>query len=259
MDWGVGHYEHTAKALLPAAGVLVHAADLRAGERVVDVGCGTGNAALLAAAAGAVVTAVDPSPRLLAVTAASAEQRHLDVTCALGEAASIPAPDAAFDCLLSNFGVVFAPDPDAAVKEMGRVLGPEGRVAVTSWIPGGALGALANAAEQLVRRSLGAAPAPPGFAWHDRAALDPLFGRHDMAVNTRGPYELTFTASSPEEYLDAEMRNHPMAVRGLEVLRQRGKAEQGVEQLLEVLRKHNEDPKAFRTTSRYVVVLARRT
>lgn len=259
MDWGIGHYEHTAKALLPAAGVLVHVADLRAGERVVDVGCGTGNAALLAAAAGAVVTAVDPSPRLLGVTAASAEQRHLDVTCALGEAASIPAPDAAFDCLLSNFGVIFAPDPDAAVKEMVRVLRPEGRIAVTSWVPGGALGALANAAEQLVRSSLGAAPAPPGFDWHDRVALAPLFARHDMAVNMQGPYELTFTASSPEEYLDAEMRNHPMAVRGLEVLRQRGKAEHAVEQLLEVLRKHNEDPKAFRTTSRYVVVLARRT
>lgn len=142
---------------------------------------------------------------------------------------------------------------------MGRVLGPEGRVAVTSWVPGGALGALSNAAEQLVRRSLGAAPAPPGFAWHDRAALDPLFGRYDMAVNTRGPYELTFTASSPEECLDTEMRSHPMAVRALEVLRQRGKAEHAVEQLLEVLREHNEDPKAFRTTSRYVVVLARRT
>ena len=258
LDWGVGHYERTAEMLLPAADVLVHDAGVRAGERVVDVGCGTGNAALLAAAEGADVTAVDPSPRLLAVTSARAEQQHVDVTCALGQAASIPAPDRAFDCVLSNFGVIFAADADAAVKEMARVLAFDGRVALTSWLPGGGLGALAKAAQELVRSAVGAPPGPPGFAWHDESALTALFLRYGMTTTLGGPHELTFTATSPEDYLDAEMKSHPMAVTGLEVLQQRGQAEQALEQLLEVLRTHNEDPKAFRSTSRYVVVLARR-
>ncbi len=257
-DWGIGHYERTAEMLLPAADVLVRAAAVRSGERVIDVGCGTGNAALLAAARGADVTAVDPSPRLLAVSSARAEQDHVDVTCALGEAASIPAPDRAFDCVLSNFGVIFAADAHAAVKEMARVLALDGRVALTSWLPGGALEALAKAAQQLVRSAVGAPPAPPGFAWHDESALAALFLQHGMTTNLEGPHELTFTATSPEDYLDAEMKSHPMAVTGLEVLRQRGHAEQALEQLLEVLRSHNEDPKAFRSTSRYIVVLARR-
>ncbi len=258
MDWGIGHYERTAEMLLPAADVLVHAAAVRAGERVVDVGCGTGNAALLAAAEGADVTAVDPSPRLLSVTSSRAEQHHVDVTCALGEAASIPAPDRAFDCVLSNFGVIFAADANAAVKEMSRVLAVDGRVALTSWLPGGALGAFAKAAQQLVRSAVGAPPAPPGFAWHDESALAALFLEHGMATNLEGPHELTFTATSPEDYLDAEMESHPMAVTGLQVLQQRGHAERAREHLLDVLRTHNEDPKAFRSTSRYIVVLAAR-
>jgi cyclopropane fatty-acyl-phospholipid synthase-like methyltransferase len=66
-DWGRGNYERTAEQLLPAAQTLVDAARLRLGERVLDLGSGTGNAALLAAAGGARVTAVDPSERLLSV------------------------------------------------------------------------------------------------------------------------------------------------------------------------------------------------
>lgn len=259
IDWGVGHYERTAEMLHPAAEALVRAAGVLPGERALDLGCGTGNVALLAAAAGAYVTALDPSPRLLTVTAASAEQRGLDLTCALGEAASIPAADGTFDCLLSNFGVIFASDPGAAINEMARVLVPGGRVALTSWLPGGALGALASTAEQLVRAATGAPPAGSGFAWHDASALEALFASHGMTMTVEGPHHLVFTARSPEEYLDAEMANHPMAVTAFEVLQQHGQAEQAREELLQVLRAHNEDAKGFRSTSRYVVVLARRS
>lgn len=109
-DWGVGHYERTAATLLTAARVLVDAAALCSGEHVVDAGCGTGNVALLAAAAGARVTAVAPSPRLLHVTHATARATGLAVRCELGDAGGLPVPDDSVDCYLSNFGLVFAPD-----------------------------------------------------------------------------------------------------------------------------------------------------
>ena len=257
-DWGVGHYERTAEMLLPAAGVLVDTASLRPGERVLDLGCGTGNAALLAAAAGAEVTAIDPSPRLLGVASATAEREGLALTCQQGDAASIPSPDAAFDCVLSNFALIFVPDPDAAVQELKRVGKADCRIAFTAWLPGGALGALASTAQELVRSAVGAPPPDPGFPWHDHRSVQALFSRHGMSTTVSEPHDLVVTATSPEEFLEAEMANHPLAIAGDEVFRSRGVSEEARERLLTVLREQNEDGDAFRSTSRYVVVVAAR-
>lgn len=259
LDWGLGAYERTAEMLLPAARFLVETAALKTGERVLDVGCGTGNAALLAAAAGAHVTAMDPSPRLLDVARESANQQGLTLTCVPGEAAALPAPDKSSDCVLSNFALIFAPDPDAAVAEIARVLDDEGRALFTAWLPGGGIGAFASTAQELVRTALGAPPPPPGFAWHDAAAVEPLFARHGMAASTHESRELAFTASSPADYLEAERISHPMAVAGFQLLEQLGQAKQAEERLLAVLTAHNEDPAAFRCTSRYVVFSARKS
>ena len=68
VDWGLGRYEETAAALEPVAGIVVDHADVKPGERALDLGCGTGNAAMALARAGAIVTAVDPAARLLEVT-----------------------------------------------------------------------------------------------------------------------------------------------------------------------------------------------
>src|SRR6185503_12551893 len=103
LDWGVGHYEHTADRFLPIAERVVDRAVLASGERVVDVGTGTGNAALLAAARGATVTGVDPAERLLDVARAHAAERDLDATFVAGEAAALPLPDAGADVVLSVF------------------------------------------------------------------------------------------------------------------------------------------------------------
>lgn len=258
LDWGVGCYERTAEVLLPAAQVVVDVAALRAGERVLDVGCGTGNVALLAAATGARVTAVDPSERLLGVASTAARERGLDVTCALGEAAALPVPEASVDCLLSNFGIIFAPQADAVAAEMARVLTPGGRVVFTAWLPGGAVGACASTAQELVREALGAPPASPGFPWHDVAAVADVFSTHGLSVAAGRHEHIVFTASSPEEFLDAESANHPMAIAGFELLRQRGQADAARGRLLQVLRDDNEDAGSFRATNRYVVLVARR-
>ena len=258
VDWSVGRYERTAAALAPAAAVLVAVAGLRPGERVVDVGCGTGDVALLAAAAGAQVVAVDPAPRLLDVTREEARRRDLDVTCERGVASSLPVPDGSCDCLLSGFGVIFSPDAEATAGEVARVLTAGGRLLLTAWLPGGALGALAMTAERLVRAATGAPPPSPGFAWHDPTSLGELFAPHDMATSVDGPHELVFSAGSPEEYLDAELEHHPLARTGFGALREHGAADAAHAALLQVLRDHNESSDAFRSTSRYVVVTARR-
>ena len=257
VDWGIGQYERNAVVLLPAARLLVDAAALRPGEHVVDVGCGTGNAALLAAAAGAHVTAVDPSPRLLGVTDGEAQRQRLSVTCELAQAAALPLPDRSCDCLLSNFGIIFASDPDAAVAEIARVLRADGRALFTAWLPGGGIGKLTETFQALVRESMGAPPAAPSFAWHNESALKPLFLRHGLDAAVDSLHELVFAATSPEAYLEGEVQSHPLAVAGFEVLHQRGKADEAHDRLVKVLKDHNEDPQGFRSTSRYALVIAR--
>jgi SAM-dependent methyltransferase len=155
-DWSVGRYEETASQLLPAAELLVEDAGPLAGERVVDVGCGTGNAALLAAARGAQVTGVDPALRLLDVARARAAAAAVDATFLAGEAAALPLADNSADLMLSVFGVIFAPDPQAAAAELARVTADDGRILLTAWIPGGAISRMNQVAQQAVLRTLGA-------------------------------------------------------------------------------------------------------
>jgi SAM-dependent methyltransferase len=92
MDWDAGNYERIATQLLPAARVVIDRAAPLQGERVLDIGCGTGNAAILAAERGARVTAVDPAQRLLDIGRAEAAARGVDVAFLRGEAARLPLP-----------------------------------------------------------------------------------------------------------------------------------------------------------------------
>ena len=126
MDWGVGKYEQTAAQLLPTAETVIDAAGPVKGETLIDLGCGTGNAALIAARRGALVTGVDPAPRLLEIAAANARAEGLSIDFAEGEAAAIPLADGFAKVLVSVFGVIFAPDAEAAATEMGRVSAADG-------------------------------------------------------------------------------------------------------------------------------------
>jgi SAM-dependent methyltransferase len=256
IDWGIGHYEDTAARLEPAARVVVERAAPVGGERVVDVGCGTGNAALLAAERGAAVTGVDPAERLLAVARETAAARGLDATFAAGEAAALPLEDGAADVVVSVFGVIFAPDPRAAAAEMARVTAPGGRIVLSAWLPSGTVHQALRVASVTVRDALGAPAGPPPFAWHERDALAELFAPHGLEV-TLEEASLAFTAPSAQAFL-REQAAHPMAVAGEAVLGPRGESDALRERMLAIYEDANEDAAAFRVTSRYVLGIARR-
>jgi ubiquinone/menaquinone biosynthesis C-methylase UbiE len=109
----------------------LEALGLRAGERVVDVGCGPGYLCAEMAAAGARVTGVDPSPAMLAL----AERRGTGVELAAGDALSLPVEDATFDAAVSTQVYEYVADIAAALREARRVLRPGGRLLVldTDW------------------------------------------------------------------------------------------------------------------------------
>lgn len=258
VDWGVGRYESTAEQLAPASREVVELAEVRSGERVLDVGTGTGNAALLAASRGAQVTAVDPAARLLDVAQARARDAGYDIAFLPGEAAALPLPDGAFDVVLSVFAAIFAPDPAAALAEMARVLAPEGRLLLSAWVPGGAVSRMNQTAGEAVAAAVGAPPGPPPFAWHETDAVTALAGPLGLTV-ARAERTIAFTAASPQAYVEAELERHPMALMSRQVLAQHGVDDAPLlARLVEVLSEGNEDPAAFRATSSYVIWTLRR-
>lgn len=258
VDWGIGNYERTAAQLLPAARVLVERAAPTPGERVVDVGCGTGNAALLAAARGARVTGVDPAARLLEVAREQAATDGVGAEFVGGDVVSIPLADGEADLVTSVFGVIFAPDPVAAAAEMARVAAPDGRIVLSAWIPVGPISETGRLARETVTRVLNLPPGPPPFAWHELDALAGLFEPHGFEVTTE-EHEIAFTAPSVEEQVDGDQQNHPLAIAGRAVLAQHaGELEALREKVLRIYEHANEDPNAFKTTSRYVIATAQR-
>nr|WP_246486834.1 class I SAM-dependent methyltransferase [Kribbella qitaiheensis] len=270
IDWGVGRYEATGELLAPVSEVVVGLVGPLAGRPVLDLGCGTGNAALAAAARGAVVTGVDPAGRLLEVARGRAAAQGLDAEFVVGDAAGIPVKDQSVELVMSVFGVIFSPDPAAAVAEMVRVVAPDGRIVVTDWLPGGPLTVVNGTAAKFMGEVFGggdgpaqprdAADKPKSLAWHDPEALHAAFAPYGFTVEVLRK-SLVFDNASAEEYL-AHSAQHPMAVSADAALSQRpDAAELRAElksRLLAAAQSVNEDPEGYRITAHYTVATARR-
>ncbi|MEA2533693.1 MAG: hypothetical protein QOJ93_1504 [Actinomycetota bacterium] len=256
IDWGIGEYERFATDLEPAALQVVELAQVTAGERVLDVACGTGNAALLAAGAGGVVNGLDAAPRLIEVARTRAAAAGLDASFAVGDLHDLGFENETFDVVLSVFGVIFAADPERAVAEIIRVLRPGGRALLSVWVPAGAINAMVGAFMGAVAAATGL-KGGPRFAWDDPQAVGEVAARHGADVDVvEGAIE--FVAESPEAYLAANEAHHPMSIAGGAVLQQAGTAAATREQALRILRDGNEDSHGFRVTSNYLVLQIRR-
>lgn len=131
--WSGATYERVAAAFAPIHRRMVETLEVRPGERFLDLACGTGGVALVAARAGAEVTGLDLSADQLAKARAAAADEGLTIRFDEGDAQALPYSDASFDALASAFGVIFAPDHLRAAGELSRVCAPGARIAVTSW------------------------------------------------------------------------------------------------------------------------------
>lgn len=137
--WQAEGYALLERRLAPASELVLDAAQVVAGRHVLDVGTGSGNGLLAAAARGATATGVDLSPTMLArATQRCAELvRAGAVTLIRGDANRLPLPDRCADAVVSTFGVIFVPDPAEGIAEMVRCCRPGGRVAISAWRPEG--------------------------------------------------------------------------------------------------------------------------
>ncbi len=187
--WSAGDFSVIARSDMPAAEALVASADPHANARVLDVACGSGNVALVAARRHCVVTGVDFAPGLLERARERARAERLDVRFVDGDCQALPSEDAAFDFVFSSFGVMFAPDQGQAARELARVCRPGGTLALANWSPEGA------SAEffRIVAENLPPAPGlEPPTRWGTAAGIHALFGAY--AARTR------FSRRSVTEY-----------------------------------------------------------
>ncbi len=177
--WASGDYAVVGSTLVIMGELLCEAVDLRAGQRVLDVATGSGNAALSAARRFCKVTGVDYVPALLERGRELATAERLEVTFVEGDAEDIPFPDASFDVVLSILGSMFAPDQEKAAGELLRVCRPGGKIAMANWTPDGFIG-------QMFRVTSRYAPPPPGLKppvlWGTEERLRELFGEGVTSV-----------------------------------------------------------------------------
>jgi SAM-dependent methyltransferase len=135
--WSSGDFTVIGRQLMPVSEALCETMDPRPNERVLDVGCGSGNAALVAARRFCEVTGVDYVPELVERARLRAAAEGTPARFEVADAQALPFPEASFDLVLSTVGVMFAPDQTTAAGELLRVCRPGGRIGLASWTPEG--------------------------------------------------------------------------------------------------------------------------
>lgn len=177
--WASGDFAVIGTTLQIVGESLAEAVDVRAGERVLDVAAGNGNATLAAARRFATVTSTDYVTALLDKGRARAQAEGLSVGFQFADAESLPFSASSFDVVLSTFGAMFTPDHAAPAREMLRVLRPGGRIGLANWTPEGFIGQLFKVIGAYV-------PPPAGLKspalWGTEPHIVELFGSRADAI-----------------------------------------------------------------------------
>ena len=196
--WSTGNYALIGSTLQIVGETLCEALDLRAGMRVLDVAAGNGNATLAAARRWCEVTSTDYVPTLLDSARRRAEANGYAIDFQQADAENLPFADAAFDAVVSTFGVMFTPDQDKAASEMARVCRPGGHIGMANWTPESFIGQVFKTIGKYI-------PPAPGVKspalWGTRARLEELFGQAAAEIRTT-ERAFVFRYRSSQHWLD---------------------------------------------------------
>ena len=201
--WTAGDYPDVAHRLEPVAEVMTERVGARTGLSLLDVGTGSGNVALAAARAGALVTGLDLTPKLVDAARARALEEGLEIELIEGDAEALPFADASFDAVTSCFGVIFAPRHHLAAGELVRVARPGATIALTGWTPAGFVGTTFRTSASFMP------PPPPGFvapvAWGEEDHVAELFEGTGVELSFER-LTVAFTGDSAEGWLELDER-----------------------------------------------------
>jgi len=195
--WSSGDYAVVGTTLQIVGEQLCEALDVRAGQKVLDVAAGNGNATLAAARRWCDVTSTDYVPALLSRGRERAAAERLKIEFQEADAEALPFPDAAFDVVMSTFGVMFTADQDKAAAELTRVCKHGGKIGLANWTPDGFIG-------QIFKTIGKHLPPPAGVKspalWGTKARIEEMFGAEASSIRCE-PRHFVFRYRSPEHWM----------------------------------------------------------
>ena len=198
--WMAGDFGKIARSYEPGAAEFINRLNIQPDEQVLDVACGTGNLAIPAARNGAQVTGIDIAPNLVEQAQAWAHTEGLAIRFEEGNAEQMPYAAASFDTIVTMFGAMFAPRPDATAGELVRVCRPGGRIAMANWTPDGFIGQMFKIMGKHVPPAPGA---PSPLQWGNEAVVAERLGDQiaDLRCTQRTiTFHFPFSAAATVEY-----------------------------------------------------------
>jgi len=172
--WMAGDYDRFSRYMEGDARSFYERLDVPAGARLLDVACGSGQLALIAAREGVRVVGVDIAANLIERARARAAAEGLQARFEEADAEALPFEEASFDVVASLIGAMFAPRPHLVARELARVCVPGGTIAMANWTPGGFVGRMF----QTVARFIAPAGMPSPVLWGDEATVRERLGAY---------------------------------------------------------------------------------
>jgi len=254
--WTAGDYAEVAERIVSVGEYIAERAGAGPGVKLLDVATGTGNVSVPAARAGAEVTGLDLTPKLLEDQRERAAAAGVEIELVEGDAEELPFADGSFDRVTSCFGVMFAPRQPVAAAELLRVTRPGGEIVVAAWTPDGTVG-------RLFRLTSSYMPPPPeGFQppvmWGVEEYVRGLFA--DSGAELEFEHRtVTFEGESVQAWIDRDEQILGPALMAKAALEGQGRYEEMRSEMFALHEAVNEaQDGSFRAPAEYLVTVARK-
>lgn len=257
--WSAGNFDAMAEHIWGVGARVVEATSVAPGDDVLDVGCGTGNAATRAAKAGGKVTGLDLTPELFDDARRHAAEEGVELELIEGDAEDLPFGDESFDVVLSTFGCMFAPRHDVAAAQIARVVRPGGRIGITAWTPEGKIGGFFKmVSSHMPPPTPGVATGPP-LLWGTEDHLTGLFSGSGIELSFDRDF-VTHRFDTIDLMVDFYLENFGPLVMARAALEPQGKWDALVEDLRALFTDQNEaDDGTLLVRSEYLLTTGVRT